>query len=62
MQFEKKNLVANAPIKKYLIEASFERKSVLLLPAITYSGIDKISIPKNSVTKFVKTEKNYCSN
>ena len=49
------------PLRNTLIETSFERKSVLLLPAITYSGIDKISIPKIIVTKFVKL-KNYCSN
>ena len=29
-----KKPVANAPIKKYLIEASLERKSVLLLPPL----------------------------
>ena len=48
-----KNPVANAPVKKYFIEASIERRSVLLAPAITYKGIERISIPKNNVTRFL---------
>src|SRR3989338_7825162 len=47
-----KNPVANEPIKKYFSAASFEDKLLFLLPAKIYKLIDKISIPKNNITKF----------
>ena len=48
-----RNAVANAPRKKYFNPASFDSRLRRFSPAITYSGTDIISSPRNITTRSV---------
>ena len=48
--------VEKAPIKKYFNEASLLFKLGLSVPVKIYSGIDIISIPRNSINKVLNEE------
>src|SRR5688572_10069812 len=46
--------VAKDPIRKYLKAASVESKLSFLLPARTYNGMERISMPRNNIAMLLK--------